>query len=281
MSAEQLDRLYRDAALIINMHGGTLPLPEHAATDRLVFLGTDPVEVELEVQRGDQHALEFLDQHVAHFTWGLNYGNPDCKLPWARPYSFVPSPPPVVLDFWDNDVAPDGAPFTTIGNWRQRLPRRPLRGPRLSLEQAPAVHEDPRPADARAGADRARASPATTTTTACSWPSTGGWSVPGSELSRDLDSYRDYIVGSAGEVSAAKEQNVHFRTGWFSERSVTYLAAGRPVIVQDTGFGAALPTGEGLFAFARPRPRRRRRWTRCRPIRRDTAAPPARWRAST
>ena len=54
MSAEQLDRLYRDAALIINMHGGTLPLPEHAATDRLVFLGTDPVEVELEVHRGDQ-----------------------------------------------------------------------------------------------------------------------------------------------------------------------------------------------------------------------------------
>ena len=51
-------------------------------------------------------------------------------------------------------------------------------------------------------------------------------------------------------MSAAKEQNVHFRTGWFSERSAIYLAAGRPVIVQDTGFGAALPTGEGLFAFA-------------------------------
>ena len=69
-------------------------------------------------------------------------------------------------------------------------------------------------------------------------------------MSRDLDGYRDYIVGSAGELSVAKEQNVHFRTGWFSERSATYLAAGRPVILQDTGFGAALPTGEGLFAFA-------------------------------
>ena len=69
-------------------------------------------------------------------------------------------------------------------------------------------------------------------------------------MSSDLDGYRDYIVGSAGELSVAKEQNVHFRTGWFSERSATYLAAGRPVILQDTGFGAALPTGEGLFAFA-------------------------------
>ena len=78
-----------------------------------------------------------------------------------------------------------------------------------------------------------------------------GWKVRnGLAISRDLDSYREYITNSAGEVSATKEQNVHFRTGWFSERSVTYLAAGRPVVVQDTGFGSALPTGEGLFAFS-------------------------------
>ena len=87
-----------------------MPLPEHAATDRLVFLGSDPVEVELEVHRGDQRAIGFLDQHVAHFTWGLNYGNPDCTLPWADSYEFVPSPPPVVLDFWDNGIVPNGAP---------------------------------------------------------------------------------------------------------------------------------------------------------------------------
>ncbi|MDP9271058.1 MAG: ABC transporter ATP-binding protein/permease, partial [Chloroflexota bacterium] len=249
MSPAQLDRLYRDAALIVNMHGGTLPLPEHAATDRLVFLGTDPVEVELEVHRGDKRALEFLDQHVAYFTWGLNYGNPDCKLPWARPYPFVPSPPPVVLDFWNNDVVPDGAPFTTIGNWRQeyrnvrfegdvyrwskhqqflKILDLPLRTG-TSIELALSSYEDD---DQLLLAEH-------------------GWRVrPGLELSRDLDGYRDYVVGSAGEVSVAKEQNVHFRTGWFSERSATYLAAGRPVILQDTGFGAALPTGDGLFAFS-------------------------------
>jgi ATP-binding cassette, subfamily B, bacterial len=248
MSPEQLDRLYRDAALIVNMHGGTLPLPEHAATDRLVFLGTDPVEVELEVHRGDARALEFLDHHVAYFTWGLNFGNPDCALPWARPYPFIPSPPPAVLDFWDNDVVPDGAPFTTIGNWRQ--PYRNVRhGGRVyrwskheqflkildlpfrtqaPIELALSSYEDE---DHLLLAEH-------------------GWRVrPGLELSSTLDGYRDYIVGSAGELSVAKEQNVHFRSGWFSERSVTYLAAGRPVILQDTGFGAALPTGEGLFAF--------------------------------
>jgi ATP-binding cassette, subfamily B, bacterial len=249
MSETQLDHLYRDAALIVNMHGGTLPLPEHAATDRLVFLGTDPVEVELEIHRGEEQALEFLDQHTAYFTWGLNYGNPDCKLPWAQRYPFVPSPPPVVLDFWSNDVVPDGAPLTTIGNWRQRyrnvrfedqvyrwskhqqflkildLPLRTDMPIELALSSYEA-HDQLLLAE-------------------------HGWRVrPGLELSKDLDGYRDYVVRSAGELSVAKEQNVHFRSGWFSERSATYLAAGRPVILQDTGFGAALPTGEGLFAFA-------------------------------
>jgi ATP-binding cassette, subfamily B, bacterial len=249
MSAEQLDRLYQDAALIINLHGGTLPLPAHVATDRLVFLGTDPVDLELQVHRGDRRATAFLDHHVAHFTWALNFGNPDCPLPWAHPYSFVPSPPPVVLDFWDNEGVPDGAPFTTIGTWRQPyrdvhhegqvyrwskhqqfmrfldLPQRT----QTPIELALSRYDD---------VDRLMLAE-------------HGWRVrPGLELSRDLDGYRDYVVGSAGELSVAKEQNVHFRTGWFSERSATYLAAGRPVILQDTGFGAALPTGVGLFAFA-------------------------------
>ena len=247
MSAAEVDQLYRDAALIVNMHGGTPPLPEHAATDRLVFLGTDPVDVELEVERGRERALEFLDQHVAYFTWGLNYGNPDCELPWARPYSFVPSPPPVVLDFWDSAVDPAG-PFTTIGNWRQEYRDIHYQGQVLGWSkhrEFMKIRDLPMRTQAEfelalgsyEGRDRL-------------FLAEHGWRVrPGFELSQDLDSYRDYIIGSAGEISAAKEQNVHFRTGWFSERSATYLAAGRPVIVQDTGFGAALPTGEGLFAF--------------------------------
>jgi GT2 family glycosyltransferase len=248
MSEERLDRLYRDAALIINMHGGTLPLPEHAATERLVFLGTDPVEVELEVERGDERAIEFLERHSAFFTWGLNFGNPGCELPWARPFSFTPSPPPVVLDFWDNDVVPAGAPFTTIGNWRQRY-RQVRRGGRvyqwskhqqfMQILNLPARTKAPLELALSSYTDHDHLLLAE-----------HGWRVrPGLELSRDLDSYREYIVNSAGELSVAKEQNVHFRSGWFSERSATYLAASRPVILQDTGFGSALPTGEGLLKF--------------------------------
>jgi len=61
--------------------------------------------------------------------------------------------------------------------------------------------------------------------------------------------YRDYIRASRGEFTVARDLNVRLRSGWFSERSACYLAAGRPVITQDTGFGTVLPTGEGLFAF--------------------------------
>jgi hypothetical protein len=77
-----------------------------------------------------------------------------------------------------------------------------------------------------------------------------GWQVVAAgPLSRDLDRYREFIRGSTAEFSAAKDQNVRLCTGWFSDRSATYLAAGRPVVVQDTGFDFALPTGEGLLAF--------------------------------
>ena len=61
--------------------------------------------------------------------------------------------------------------------------------------------------------------------------------------------YRDYVRASRGEFAVARDLNVRLRSGWFSERSACYLAAGRPVVTQDTGFGTRLPTGEGLFAY--------------------------------
>jgi hypothetical protein len=77
-----------------------------------------------------------------------------------------------------------------------------------------------------------------------------GWGPVNSlPISRDVDSYRRYIQGSRGEFTAARDQYVRPRTGWFSDRSACYLAAGRPVITQDTGFGKFLPTGKGLFGF--------------------------------
>src|SRR5262249_8040216 len=77
-----------------------------------------------------------------------------------------------------------------------------------------------------------------------------GWRVTEAlPLSTDILPYRDYIFGARGEFTVAKDQYVRPRTGWFSDRSACFLAAGKPVITQDTGFGKFVPTGQGLFAF--------------------------------
>jgi hypothetical protein len=68
-------------------------------------------------------------------------------------------------------------------------------------------------------------------------------------MSKDIRPYRSYITASRGEFTVAKDQYIRFRSGWFSDRSASYLAAGRPVITQDTAFDRVLPTGRGLFAF--------------------------------
>ena len=245
-----LRRLYREAALIVNLHGGTVPLEEHAATGRLVYMGTDPVELELELFRGEQHAIDFLEPHVAFFTWGLNYGNPDCRLPWSERFPFVPSPPPVVVDLWQDAGGPEEpALMTTVGNWRQQWREVEFQG---EVYRWSKHHEFLKILDLPGRVDQ-RFELALS-----SWEEADrrlleshGWTVrPGMEVSSDPDRYRAYIAGSRGELTVAKDQNVRLRTGWFSERSATYLAAGRPVIQQDTGFGNAFPTGKGVFGFS-------------------------------
>src|SRR5690242_8328823 len=78
-----------------------------------------------------------------------------------------------------------------------------------------------------------------------------GWRVCDAlVVSENLDRYRAYIGASRGEFTVAKDQNIRLRSGWFSDRSATYLASGRPVITQETGFSKIFPVGEGLFAFS-------------------------------
>jgi GT2 family glycosyltransferase len=247
-SAAHLSRLYREAALIINLHGGTIPLPEHLAGGRLVLVSTDPVQLELELERGERRSIEFVDAHSACFTWALNYGNPNCTLPWARGYEFVPTAPPVLLDLWANADDPQDAPFTTIGNWRQQWREITFHDERYTWSkhyEFLKVLDLPSRVEARL-----ELALSSYTVDDQAMLEAHGWAVrPASDVSTGMDDYRRYVVGSRGEFTVAKDQNVRFRSGWFSERSAAYLAAGRPVIMQDTGFGAALPTGEGLLSF--------------------------------
>jgi GT2 family glycosyltransferase len=249
MSRTRLDQLYRSAALIINLHGGTEPRAEHIETDRLVYLETDPVEVELQLAQGRQTTIDYLKPHCAFFTFGENYGRQDCLLPVSPLFNFQATRQPVVLDFWSERANAPGKRYTTIGNWRQQWREVEFGGEKYSWSKH---HEFlkfldlPKRVEAEfelalggcEDLDRKLLEQ-------------HGWRVREAQpLSLHIDIYRQYIAGSRGEFTVAKDQNIRLRTGWFSDRAATYLAAGRPVINQDTGFGNVLPVGEGLFAFS-------------------------------
>jgi GT2 family glycosyltransferase/SAM-dependent methyltransferase/glycosyltransferase involved in cell wall biosynthesis len=249
LSEQDLAHLYRNAAFIVNMHGGTQPRPEHTARGRLVYLETDPVQLQIELHDGVGDTAAFLDQHAAFFTFAENYGRPGCLLPVTDRYQFHSTRQPVVLDFWDGIRDPSVARLTTIANWHQPWRNVQYEGRVfgwskdtefrrfISLPSRSSVEIEL----ALSNCDQADQE----------LLESNGWRVtPAMSFSADPDAYRRFIVASAGEFSVAKEQNVAFRTGWFSDRSATYLAAGRPVVMQDTGFSACLPSGEGLLAFA-------------------------------
>ncbi|HEY9232315.1 MAG TPA: hypothetical protein VIS78_09215, partial [Blastocatellia bacterium] len=100
MSRERVNDLLASAALIVNLHGSTKPLPEHSATGRLLFLETDPVDVQIGMQEDREKMRAYLEPHAAFFTWGENYGSPDCRVPAVEGFDFKPTRPAVVSDFW-------------------------------------------------------------------------------------------------------------------------------------------------------------------------------------
>lgn len=249
LSEAQLQHLYSSAALLINLHGATIPLPEHYATGRLIYLETDPVALQIELHDNWQDTISFLEPHSAFFTFGENYGGPDCLLPVSERFAFRPTRQPVVVDFWEACQISPGDAFTTVGNWEQPWRDVVFQGEVYHwskhhefLKFLDLPHRSGQPFElALSGYDQS----------AKGLLESHGWRVRHAlSFSTNLDAYRDYVVGSRGEFTVAKDQNVRLRSGWFSDRSATYLAASRPVITQDTGFSNVLPVGRGLFAFS-------------------------------
>ena len=246
MSERKLERLLDSAHLLINLHGGTEPLPELAAGGRLVYVATDPVQLELELHAQRPETLRFLEPHCAFFTFGENIGNPDCPLPTPDGFNFQPTRQPVVLDLWRDVAAGAGSAFTSIGNWKQDWRDVRFEGETYTWSKH---HEFLRFVDLPERSDRELELALSSIDDADrALLESKGWSIRDAmEFSENLDAYRGYIAASRGEFTVAKDQNVRLRTGWFSDRSATYLAAGRPVITQETGFSNLLPTGAGLL----------------------------------
>lgn len=243
-----LRQLYRKADAVFNVCGAQEFRPEHEVIQRLVYLETDPAATQVAVACGDEEVISELDRYHYLFTYGENIGTADCRVPVTR-YTWYPTRPPVYTDWWYSRAAPlAGAALTTITNWKHagkdvvwngetwrwskhheflRFVDLPAKS-RLPLELAVGAISAEESADLRRR----------------------GWRLWPTVSLEDPLKYRQYIQHSLGEFTAAKEQYVRPRTGWFSDRSVCYLAAGRPVITQETGFSRVIPTGEGLLAFS-------------------------------
>jgi hypothetical protein len=243
----RLNELLASADVLVNLTGATVLGQRHLCVPVRIYLETDPVLPQIEVAQGHDFTIDLLAAHTHHFSYGENLGAPNCLVPVER-FTYQPTRPPVVLDWWHGPSVNGKSCFTTVASWKQTdkdiewkgetyywskdrefekliaLPRRVSR----RLELALACGEPGAVARLRSY----------------------GWQVTDAlPLTTDIAPYRDYILASRGEFTVAKDQNVRLRSGWFSDRSACYLAAGKPVITQDTGFSNILPTGEGLFAF--------------------------------
>lgn len=247
MTEAQLLQLYREADGFLNVTASQELREEHMACPRRIYVETDPFAVQVKVAEGDEPTLAALDGHDTYFSFGENLGAPDCDLPVER-YRWLPTRQPVLLDLWENPFAPAPASsYSTITTWHNKGKSLTFRGETyywtkdreflkfLDLPQQRPVRfelavELDEPTDRLLREH--------------------GWHpVHSLDISKDVNRYRAYIQSSRGEFTVAKDQVVRPRTGWFSDRSASYLCAGRPVITQETGFSKFLPTGKGLFGF--------------------------------
>jgi hypothetical protein len=247
LSALQVKDLYARADAIVNLFGGTVLREEHLECPVRIYLETDPVVHQIRIANGEQKYIDLIGAHTALFSWGENYGAPDCSVPLAH-FSYHPTRAPVVPDYWDTPCNPAARRFTTVAHWDQSVKDLEYNGERYSWSKHREflkVLKLPRCTTQEFSLALAIDDPA-----AVQMLESYGWHVEDAyEASKTPESYREYIWRSRGEFTVAKDMNVRLRSGWFSERSACYLAAGKPVITQETGFSKFLPTGLGLFAF--------------------------------
>jgi len=235
---ETLARFAADAELFINLSGGSwFWRDEYARIPRKIFIDSDPAFTQLAIAKAEPWYVQFFQRFDRLFTFGANVGTAASPIP-VGDFAWHHTWQPVTLDDW-TPTAPPRDRFTTVMTWQiesftdvggnkdqefvkfidlpSKTPQRfelAINGPQTLLRQH-------------------------------------GWdTVDAMRVSRTPGEYRDFIRGSKAEFGVAKHTYVATRSGWFSDRTECYLAAGRPALVQDTGWTAHLPHGDGLLAFS-------------------------------
>jgi hypothetical protein len=243
------DAVLRKADVLVNVTGSTKLRDSHRRVPIRIYLETDPVAPQIQAAQGHTPTLEALAMHSHRFTFGENLGASDCLVPLPS-LAYAPTRQPVVTDWWSRSGSEARArgTYTTVMNWHQEGSEITWQGELYGWSKdAQLLRFIELPRLTQASFELALSS---YTPDDQALLERHGWRVVEARgVSYDIDRYRHYISTSMGEFTVAKDQNVRLRSGWFSDRSACYLAAGRPVITQDTGFGSVIPTGRGLFAF--------------------------------
>jgi hypothetical protein len=241
--------VYQRADLLLNVSGATLLDERHLSIPQRVYIDTDPHMTQIKLALRDPATLAHVGAHTHHFTFAGNIGRLGCALP-PNGFSWKPTRQPVHLPLWAAPKAPGGTAYTTVTNWNayggiefdgvvfggkdeefRRFADLPALLSRPALLALPCT--------ASSGAE------------AASLLRGHGWRVCDAlPVTADIAAYVRFLQESWAEIGIAKNGYVRSRSGWFSERDANYLACGRPVLTQETGFSDWLPTGTGVVAFS-------------------------------
>jgi len=217
---------------------------EYDRPKRRAFIDVDPGFTQISIANGDAGLAAGVARAERRFTYAQRYGAADCAIP-AAGGPWFPTRPPVFLPEWP--AAPAGAThFTSVVRW-QGFKEVKYGGVNYGQrdKEFPRYFNLPRCTTQKFRIAQMGVKPEELTR--------HGWEVvPGEIISRTPASYREFIQTSRAEFSVPKNGYVAMRGGWFSDRSVCYLASGRPVVIEDTGLANWLPVGAGLLTFNDP-----------------------------
>ena len=245
----------RTADLFVHISASCWMREEYFAADRVVFVDSDPMYTQASVEgylagtlAAEARArVEMLLRHDVFFTFAENIRSPDCRVP-ASLFDWIPIRQPIVLDRFEPESVPVAERrriLTTVGSWEPSETGAVVGGTTYVGKSREFTRFLDLPGRSRLPIELAVSGKVPTDQLRAL-----GWTlVDPYPISRDPWVYRHYLSTSLGEWSVAKHAYVASRSGWFSCRSACYLALGVPVVVQDTGFGCAIPIGRGVLPF--------------------------------
>ena len=253
MERDALLKLYKAADCALNICGSHLINEELASIRHLIYVETDPGVEQIKVDKGDRDTIHHLQHHQHLFTFGESIGTAAFPVP-LHGFNWLATRQPVVTDFWcatdEPPPPPPEALLTSICGWSTAGKKDIVwRGSNYLWSKSDSFLrfvEAPK----RSG-ERFELLADIVDRSQLELFLKNNWNVllP-YELSVSWDRYCDYIRNSKGEFTCAKDQYVRLNTGWFSDRTACYLAAGRPAITQQTGFTAHYGGKGGLFPFS-------------------------------